>query len=101
MQKSGDDKVAMEENCKSGCPVSQAAVRQKLPHGTQMNILPKSVCCRTPDAGCLSKISPPCGHRTIQANKMPDSSTGFFVCSVRASWKTRRRIHVSGGPSLC
>ena len=57
MQKSGDDKVNMEDNYKSGCPILQAEVLQKLPNWTEINILPKSVCCHTQTAEFLFKIS--------------------------------------------
>lgn len=32
MQKSGDDKVNMKDNYKSGCPILQAEVLHKLPN---------------------------------------------------------------------
>lgn len=57
MQKSGDDKVNMEDNYKSGSPILQAEVPQNLPNWTEINILPKSACCHTRTAGFLSKIS--------------------------------------------
>lgn len=57
MQKSGDDKVNMEDNYKSGCSILQAEVPQNLPNWTEINILPKSACCHTQTAEFLLKIS--------------------------------------------
>lgn len=57
MQKSGDDKVNMEDNYKSGCPTLQTEVPQNLPNWTEINILPKYACCHTQTAEFLLKIS--------------------------------------------
>ena len=57
MQKSGDDKVNMEDNYKSGCPILRAEVPQNLPNWTEINILLKSVYRCPQMAEFLLKIS--------------------------------------------
>lgn len=82
-KKSDGDKVNTEDNYKSVCPILEAEVPQNLPNWTEINILEKRACyCIL--AAAFTRRSPFSKvPRTIQVNKMPDSKTAFFVCSVQ------------------